>query len=61
MSGDEIMQGFVISLFTLCGVSAFGYCMRLRLKNRSIMKKSESMEDLNSVDTTDPIQIRVEE
>lgn len=61
MGSDEIMQGFVIAMFVLCGLSSFSYCIRLRLKNSTMMKKSESMEDLSSVDTTDPIQIRVEE
>ncbi len=54
MSSDEIMQGFVIGMFTLFGLSTITYCIRLRMKNHSKLKQSASMEDLNSVDTTDP-------
>jgi len=56
MSSDEIMQGFVISLFILCGISAFGYCARLRLGKTTThgLKQSPSMEELSSVVTDDP-------
>jgi len=51
---DDIMQGFLITGFVLIGLSSFGYCIRLRMKNHSKLKQSSSMEDLNSVDTQDP-------
>ena len=56
MNGDEIMQGLIIALFSLCGVSAVVQCIRLRMRNRLTMKQSPSMEDLNSIDNTDPEQ-----
>lgn len=54
MGSDEIMQGFIIILFSLCGISTVVQCIRLRMKNRLTLKQSPSMEDLNSVDTQDP-------
>ncbi len=54
MSSDEIMQGFVVSLFALCGISSALYCLRLYLKGRPALKLSPSMEDLTSVSTDDP-------
>lgn len=54
MASDDIMQGFVWSLFGLCGISCLGYCIRLYLKKPSTMKQSPSMEDLNSISTEDP-------
>jgi hypothetical protein len=50
MESDEIMQGFVMGLFGLCGVSGLLYCLRLYLKKTPTMKQSPSMEDLNSED-----------
>jgi hypothetical protein len=54
MSSDEIMQGFVISLFALCGISSAVYCFRLYFKNKHTLKQSASMEDLTSISTEDP-------
>ena len=54
MSSDEIMEGFVISTFVLCGISTLVYCIRMRMRDHKRMKQSASMEDLNSVDTQDP-------
>lgn len=55
---DQIMEGFVISLFVFAGLSGFAYCIRMKMrKQRSNMKQSPSMEDLTSVDTTDPQSI----
>jgi hypothetical protein len=54
MSSDEIMQGFVISLFALCGISSAVYCFRMYLKDRPTLKQSPSMEDLTSISTEDP-------
>lgn len=51
---DDVLQGIVITIFTLVGVSAFGYCIRLRMQNKSTLKQSPSMEELNSVATEDP-------
>ena len=56
MSGDEIMEGFVIALFTLTGLSTIVYCVRIRMRDHKKMKQSASMEDLNSIDTQDPEQ-----
>lgn len=56
MSSDEIMEGFVIALFTLTGLSTIVYCVRIRMRDHKKMKQSASMEDLNSIDTTDPEQ-----
>jgi hypothetical protein len=53
MTSDEIMQGFVMALFGLCGFSGLAYCIRLYLKRPPTMKQSPSMEDLNSVE--DPV------
>ena len=46
--GDEIMQGFLISLFVLCGVSSVGWIIKQKLKPK--MKTSSSHESLNSLD-----------
>jgi len=54
MESDEIMQGFVMALFTLCGVSSLGYCIYAYLKRTTpTLKQSPSMEDLNSAE--DPV------
>lgn len=55
MEADELLQGFVFALFTLCGASSLMYCIRLKLKQtNSQMKQSDSMEDLTSISTEDP-------
>lgn len=54
MTSDEIMQGFVLTLFGLCGISSLGYCIRMYLKRSPPIKQSPSMEDLTSIQTEDP-------
>lgn len=54
MSSDEIMEGFVITLFSLCVLSTIGACIRMKMKQHFTLKQSPSMEDLNSVGTDDP-------
>jgi hypothetical protein len=56
---DTVLQGILIGAFTCIGLSALSYCIRKRMKNRTMMKQSSSMEDLTSVDTTDPQQDEV--
>ncbi len=51
---DNILQGVLIGSFLFIGIASFSYCIRIRMKNNSSFKQSPSMEDLNSVDTTDP-------
>ena len=58
---DDIMQGFVIAIFSLAGLSAISYCVRIKLRQQHHMKKSASMEELSSVDTSDPTQTQDEE
>lgn len=53
MEADSILQGFVYTLFSLCGASSLIYFIRMKLKNRIAMKQSPSMEDLTSVE--DPV------
>ena len=45
---DDIMKGFVISLFVLCGVSSLGWIIKQKLKPK--MKTSSSCENLTSLD-----------
>ena len=58
-NSDDILQGVFIASFSLIGLSVLSYCIRTKLKNYSKMKQSASMEDLSSVDTTDPTQTQV--
>lgn len=55
MESDSILQGFVYTLFSLCGASSLIYCIRMKLKSRTEMKQSSSMEDLTSIQTEDPV------
>ena len=50
---DQVLQGFFIGSLTLGTLSILVYCLRKKY-NTYNMKKSASMEDLNSVATTDP-------
>lgn len=52
---DELLQGFLIGTFVLIGFSSISYCIRHRLQNKTTLKQSPSMEDLNSVSTEDPL------
>ena len=54
MDGDNILQGFLVAGFSLIGISAIFYCVRLRMKTTTL-KHSSSMEELNSVGTADPV------
>jgi hypothetical protein len=51
---DDILQGFLIGSFTLIGLSALAYCLRRRDVKYN-MKKSASMEEINSMDSADPV------
>lgn len=54
MESDTIMQGVVITAFSLCLITAVVGCVRTYLKPKVAMKQSPSMEDLTSVATEDP-------
>jgi len=60
VDADDLLQGFAIAGFSIIALSSIAYFLKLRTKKFS-MKKSASMEELSSVDTTDPTQIQVEE
>ena len=54
---DNILQGLLIGSLSFVGVITLVHCVRKRVQHRSItMKQSPSMEDLTSVETTDPQQ-----
>jgi hypothetical protein len=57
---DSILQGVLIGSFGFIGVVSVVYCLKKKAKSYS-MKKSASMEELSSVDTTDPTQTQDEE
>ena len=54
MDSDTVMQGVVISVFSLCGLGILVSCARYYLTKPNNLKQSPSMEDLNSVATEDP-------
>lgn len=58
---DDLLAGFVIGGFSCVVISALAYCIKKRRSNLIHMKKSASMEELSSVDTTDPTQTQDEE
>jgi hypothetical protein len=53
---DDVLQGLFIGGFAFVGVVTLVICLRKKATTYS-MKKSASMEELNSVDTVDPIVI----
>jgi hypothetical protein len=54
-AADNVLQGIFIGVFSFGGLaSILYYCSRRRLHQSSKMKQSSSMDDLTSVDTTDP-------
>lgn len=57
---DSILQGCFIAGFSFAGLVALVYCLKKKVKTYD-MKKSASMEELSSVDTTDPTQTQDEE
>ena len=57
---DSILQGVVIGSFSFIALATLVYCLKKKAKTYH-MKKSASMEELSSVDTTDPTQIQAEE
>lgn len=57
---DSVLQGFLIGTFGLVGVITLVYCLRKKT-NIQTMKKSESMEEFNSIETNDPTQTQDEE
>ena len=57
---DDILQGCLIGAFGFIGIATLAYCLQKRVKTYH-MKKSASMEELSSVDTTDPTQTQDEE
>jgi hypothetical protein len=57
---DDVLQGIFTATFSVIGLAAICYCVKLRLRNNQF-KKSASTEDLSSVDTTDPTQTQDEE
>jgi len=61
MGADELLAGFVIGGFSCVVLSALAYCIKKRRATLVSMKKSASMEELSSVDTTDPTQTQDEE
>lgn len=60
VDADDLLQGFAIAGFSIIFLSSIVYCLKKKTKSYH-MKKSASMEELSSVDTTDPTQIQVEE
>lgn len=60
MGADDILQGLVIGGFAFVSLSTLVYCIQKRRSKIFHMKKSSSMEDLNSVDTSDPTQTQDE-
>ena len=54
MDSDTIMQGVVISVFSLCVIGTVVSCARYYLTRKTSLKQSSSMEDLTSVGTEDP-------
>jgi hypothetical protein len=61
VDADDLLQGFSIAGFSMIILSAIAYCLKRKRASIMMMKKSASMEELSSVDTTDPTQIQVEE
>lgn len=57
---DSVLQGCLIGGFGFICVISVVYCVQKKVKSYS-MKKSASMEELSSVDTTDPTQTQDEE
>jgi hypothetical protein len=54
MDSDIVMQGVVITMFSLCGAGILVSCVRYYLTKPTSLKPSASMEDLTSVATEDP-------
>ena len=55
MEADSILQGFVYTLFSLCGASSLIYFIRMKLhERRSTLKSSSSADNLTSMETGDP-------
>lgn len=57
---DSILQGFLVGGFAFAGVVTLVCCLKKKAK-MYYMKKSESTEDLSSIDTADPTQTQDEE
>jgi hypothetical protein len=60
VDADSVLQGCFIGGFAFVGLVTLVYCLKKKAKSYH-MKKSASMEELSSVDTTDPTQIQAEE
>jgi hypothetical protein len=57
---DSILQGCFIGGLGFAGLVTLIYCLKKKAKTYH-MKKSASMDELSSVDTTDPTQTQDEE